>query len=95
MNSFKIFWTPLITSMTGIWFWYMICRMVSGSFGERKIINILAENSFTVMCSHLLFVNVPNFFLCGQYLMGNKKFNIFDYNNFRGVLGTGIMILLL
>ena len=84
MNSFKIFWTPLITSMTGIWFWYMICRMVSGSFGERKIINLLAENSFTIMCSHLLFVNVPNFFLCDQYLMGNKKFNKFDYNNFRG-----------
>lgn len=51
---------PLITSFTGIMFYYLISDFFSKKIGESKIIEFVSQNTFTIMEVHLLFANVIN-----------------------------------
>ena len=50
--------------------------------GEVKSISFLADNTFTVMCTHLIFVNIPNLYIYRQILNGSQKYNDFPVNDF-------------
>lgn len=82
MNGFTNWYLPLITSTTGIIFYYEVMESLASKFGERKLISFIARNTFTIMEIHLLFVNIPNFFV---YLMnkgGSTSFNNFPMEEF-------------
>lgn len=82
MGSFNSWWIPLITSITGTLFWYKIMQLLSSKIGRVSIIDFIAENTFTIMECHLMFVNIPNFFAYYQYLHGNKAYMDFPVQDF-------------
>lgn len=83
MASFYSWWLPLITSITGILFWYKVMYFVSNKIGATSIINFIAENTFTIMEAHLFFLNVPNFYIYFKILHGSELFTDFDINAFQ------------
>lgn len=82
MGSFNSWWIPLITSVTGTLFWYKVMQMLSSKIGQVNIIDFIAENTFTIMESHLMFVNIPNFVAYYQYLHGNTAYSDFPVQKF-------------
>ena len=70
MNNFHSWILPVITSMTGILFWYEVSFFLSSKIGERKEINFLAENTYTVMATHTFFMNIPKFYIYYRILSG-------------------------
>ena len=57
---------------------------ISGTtpIGQVKIVDFVAENTFTIMMSHLLFVNIPNFIVYFQILRGSTAFSDFPAKDF-------------
>lgn len=82
MGSFSSCWLPLLTSMTGFLFYYKLMQFISSKVNSVKIINFIAENTFTIMECHLMFVNIPNFYAYYQFVHGNKIFSNFPANTF-------------
>lgn len=82
MGSFNSWWIPLLTSITGTLFWYKIAQLLSSKVGQVNIIDFIAENTFTIMCCHLMFLNVPNFYAYYQYLHQNTAYMDFPANQF-------------
>ena len=72
MGSFKSYYLPIITSITGILFWYRLLKDFTERYrGSIKIIDFLAENTFLIMESHLFFINIPCFYtLCKISMRG-------------------------
>lgn len=62
MDSFTSIWMPIITSITGILFWYELMTLFAKRGIYGKAIDFIADNTFTIMACHLLFVNIPNLF---------------------------------
>lgn len=83
MGSFNSCYLPLITSVTGILFWYKMVYFVSLRIGEIKIIDFLSKNTFTIMQVHLFFINIPNFFIFWQIKSGSNLFSDFDVSLFQ------------
>lgn len=83
MGNFNSCWIPLITSITGTLFWYKIMQMLSTKVGQVNIIDFIAENTFTIMECHLMFVNIPNFFAYYQYLHRNPSYLDFPVKTFK------------
>lgn len=84
MAKFNSWWIPLITSATGILFWYEVMHFIAARVGEVKSISFIADNTFTIMCAHLIFVNIPNLYIYRQILNGSNKYNDFPANDFLG-----------
>lgn len=82
MRNFNSWWMPLCTSITGTLFWYKVMQMMSSRIGQVKIVDFVAENTFTIMMSHLLFVNIPNFIVYFQILRGSTAFSDFPAKDF-------------
>ena len=82
MGSFYSWWTPLLTSITGTLFWYEIMKAVSEKFGTSKAVDFVANNTFTIMSCHMVFINIPNFYAYYQRLSGNVRFSDFNTEEF-------------
>lgn len=82
MGSFKSWWMPLCTSITGTLFWYKVMQVMSRRIGQVRIVDFVAENTFTIMMSHLMFVNIPNFIVYFQILGGSTEFSDFPAKDF-------------
>lgn len=82
MRSFHVWYLPLITSMSGILFYYEIMDYLSGKIGQNSITDFISRNTFTIMQVHLLFVNLPNFYAYFQCIQGNPAFADFPVNSF-------------
>lgn len=82
MGSFNSCWMPLITSATGTLFWYKLVQFLSDKLGRIRIIDFIAENTFTIMESHILFINIPNFYVYFQCLLGNERYADFPLSQF-------------
>ena len=91
MGNFKLWYLPLITSITGILFWYMVMDFLAKKIGEHYLIDFIAQNTFTIMETHLLFVNIPNFYVFFRIMKGIQSYPDFDIQRFRGVPGSVIM----
>ncbi|MCI8535612.1 MAG: acyltransferase [Hungatella sp.] len=84
MGNFKLWYLPLITSITGILFWYMVMDFLAKKIGEHYLIDFIAQNTFTIMETHLLFVNIPNFYVFFRIMKGIQSYPDFDIQRFRG-----------
>lgn len=83
MASFQSCWLPFVTSVTGTLFWYKLAQFFSASIGNVRVIDFIADNTFCIMASHLLFINIPNFFVYFRKLGGNERYPDFDMELFR------------
>ena len=86
MKKFNSWYLPVVTSITGGLFWYEIMSYAApllSEGGRRNVFNIIGENTFTIMMTHLFFINIPNFFSYAQKLKGNPSFADFDIAAFQ------------
>ena len=84
MNSFNSWYLPLITSFTGIIFYYEVMEFLSRKIGQKPIIDFISRNTFVIMEIHLLFANIPNFYIYCRNIYGSAKyadFNIVDFKS--------------
>ena len=84
MGSFNFWYLPLITSVIGMTFWYEIMSYLSEKIGQSRYIDFIAENTFTIMETHLLFANIPNFYVLFRIKNGSSNFPDFDIQKFVG-----------
>lgn len=84
MEKFKTWYLPIVTSLTGIIFYYEIMEFLSRKIGQNSIIDFISRNTFTIMETHLLFINIPNFYMYLQKMVYSSKFINFDSNAFIG-----------
>ncbi len=84
MGNFNSWYLPLITSVTGILFWYKVMDYLSEKIGQNRLIDLIAHNSFTVMETHLLFTNLPNFYILFSVISGRGNYPDFDIQKFKG-----------
>lgn len=82
MGNFNSWWMPLCTSITGTLFWYKVMQMMSKRIGQVRIVDFVAENTFTIMMCHLIFVNIPNFVVYLQIRGGGTAFGDFPVQKF-------------
>lgn len=82
MRGFSYWYLPIITSITGITFWYIIMDYVANKIKETKIITYIAQNTFFIMETHLLFANIINILFNIFNKMGIKYFLKFDMKSF-------------
>ncbi|OKZ56294.1 MAG: hypothetical protein BHV99_06775 [Clostridium sp. 26_21] len=82
MRGFSYWYLPIITSITGITFWYIIMDYVANKIKESKIITYIAQNTFFIMKTHLLFANIINILFYIFNKMGIKYFLKFDTKSF-------------
>ena len=83
MSEFRSCWLPLVTSISGTLFWYKLVQFISSKVGSIKIVDFIANNTFCIMASHLIFINIPNFYVYYQILRGSDAFPDFDVELFR------------
>ena len=83
MRSFSVVGLPLITSITGIIFYYEVMSFLSDRIGETKVTSFIARNTFTIMQVHLLFVNIPNLYIYYEICNGFTLFRDFPVNEFK------------
>lgn len=89
MASFHSRWLPIVTSVTGILFWYKVMQFFSDRIGQVKAVDFIAENTFTIMCTHFFFARIPDFYVYFQYLQGNSAFLDFPAEAFRQNIWNG------
>lgn len=56
--------------------------MMSKRIGQVRIVDFVAENTFTIMMCHLIFVNIPNFVVYLQIRGGGTAFGDFPVQKF-------------
>ena len=82
MNSFNFWYLPLITSITGIVFYYEVMEFLSRKIGQNKVINFISRNTFVIMQVHLLFLNIPNFYVYLKIKNGSNLYSDFNMTQF-------------
>lgn len=82
MASFSVWYLPLVTSVTGILFYYEVMDFLAGRIGRNRVTDFISRNTFTIMETHLLFLNIPNFYAYFQALGGNETFADFPVERF-------------
>ncbi len=65
-----------------ILFWYKLLQLPATKIGALPAVDFLAENTFTIICSHLLFLNIPNFYANARCLAGDPTFSDFPAADF-------------
>lgn len=54
---------PYLTAFTGIAFWLRIARILTPVIGSSKLVNIIADSTYSIMVNHMLgFMLVKLFF---------------------------------
>lgn len=89
MASFHSWWLPIVTSVTGTLFWYKVMQFLSDRIGQLKVVDFIAENTFTIMCTHFFFTKIPDFYVYFQYLHGNPVFADFPAEAFQQNIWNG------
>ncbi len=82
MSGFFKWYLPIITSITGILFWYIIMSYLASKIKENRYITFVAKNTFTIMESHLLFANFVSIICYILYCKGVPYFEKFDVKRF-------------
>lgn len=83
MANFNSYYLPVITSLTGILFWYKIMHEFSENWGGGfSTINFFAKNTFWIMESHLFFINIPSFYTWYKKVFQGITYSSFDQKLF-------------
>jgi len=69
---------PFVTGFIGIAFWLRTAKILTPAIGKSKYVNLLANNTYTIMINHLLgFMLVKSFYaLCFIHKLGCSNFNM-------------------
>lgn len=59
---------PLITSVTGIFFWLKVAKFTEPILGNSRLVNYISDNTFFIMMHHLAFVSL----FSGALMLGMK-----------------------
>lgn len=57
-------------------------EFLSRKIGQTKLTDLIAENTFTIVETHLFFINIPNFYIYLQILLGSTKYSNFSTLDF-------------
>ena len=82
MKSFNFTLLPFVTSITGIAFYYEVASFFADAIGNNKIVSFIGRNTFTILQVHMLFVNVPNYYIYYAIRYGSQKYNDFPINEY-------------
>lgn len=82
MRGFSIWYLPLITSATATVFYYEIAEYLGRKIGQHPIVDFFAQNSATIMEAHLIFTNIPNFWVYYQIQNGSTNYPDFKVASF-------------
>lgn len=82
MEGFNSCILPLITSLTGITFYYTTMSFLSQKIGSLKIIDFVSQNTFIILETHLLFINIPNLYIYLLAKNGVSKYADFPIQEF-------------
>lgn len=74
---------PLITSVTGTFFWLKIAKRLSPVLGDSPMVNYISGNTFFIMMHHVLFLNVFSAILWSGKGLGIPVLSAFDAAAFR------------
>lgn len=74
---------PLVTSLTGIFFWLKLAKLAEPALGNSKIVNFISDNTFFIMEHHLLAKGVFYSFVFACKALGSELFAAFDTDKFR------------
>lgn len=83
MKSFHSCYLPLITSVTAILFWYIAMDFLASKIKKNKVIDFIANNTFTIVMTHLFFLNIPNFYVFFKVKSGSTSYADFDVSLFQ------------
>ena len=83
MGFFNSRYLPLVTSITGGLFWYEVVSYLTKKNEKIRWIDFIADNTFVIMMSHLIFANIPNFYVYFKIRQGSKLYVDFDMLAFR------------
>ena len=74
---------PYISGVLGIFFWFRICKILTPAIGKNRIINSMANNTFSIMINHLLGFMIFNtiFAFCCKHFNIFTDFNFTAYRN--------------
>ena len=81
MSQFVSIYLPLITSCTGILFYYIVCDYFASVVSSNVILEFVSQNTFEIVQLHLFLANVPNFII---YIL--KKYNSNFFYDFSDIL---------
>lgn len=81
MRGFQtdFFFLPVITSLSGILFWYCLSKLFYKPLGDVIIVNKISNNSLYILAFHLAFFNIFNFML---YYIYGTTFDIQQFTTF-------------
>lgn len=82
MKTFYHWYLPIITSMTGILFYYDVMSFFAKKIGQIKIVDFISRNTFVILQTHLLFLNIPNFYVYSQIQHGSTLYADFNVRGF-------------
>lgn len=76
--------TPIISSVTGILFWFKVSEILVPSLGNSKIVNYISNNTNDIMQHHLFWIFAINFII----FKFADKFNLsgFDSTQFKNTI---------
>lgn len=82
MKSFNSIILPLATSITGILFYYEVASFMAETIGENKLVSFVARNTFVIMQVHMLFANIPNFYIYYAIQRGSQSYASFPIDTY-------------
>lgn len=96
MNSFKTdnLLLPIITSITGITFYYSICGLLKPVLGNLKSINFISGNTLYILSFHLIVFNLLNMlsiFIQGKFEPSFSQFQTTAWSIYNFSISTSIM----
>ena len=73
----------IFISILGIFFWLRICEIFEPALGKSYYINLIADNTYSIMINHLLALDIIKFifFLIKKYTKFCNDFNVKKYTN--------------
>ena len=57
-------------------------ELLSRKIGQHPFIDFIARNTFVIMQTHLLFANIPQFYMYIMTLLGSDRYAAFDIQHF-------------
>lgn len=95
-------WTPMIVGLIGIAFWLRVSNILVDSIGKNKLINLIANNTYSIMINQFLgfmlvktiYYYITKFMNTGHFNVDNFKSNIYYYYNPYGLKYFNILYLL-
>ena len=88
MKSFNSIILPLVTSITGIIFYYEVTSFLAETIGENRAVSFIGKNTFVILQVHMLFANIPNYYIYHAIQHGSRNYNDFPIDTYMNSIWT-------